>query len=43
MDPEKFAQQLTDQGFDEVFTISLPAKKRLAAHAHSFDVKALVT
>ena len=43
MDPDKFAQQLTDQGFDEVFTISLPAKKQLAAHAHPFAVKALVT
>ena len=43
MDHEKFAQQLTDEGFDEVFTKSLPAKQQLAAHSHPFEVKALVT
>ena len=43
MNPEKFAQQLTDEGFDEVFTKTLPAKQQLAAHAHPFAVKALVT
>ena len=43
MDPEKFAQQLTAEGFDEVVTLSLPAKKHLAEHSHAFGVKALVT
>ncbi len=43
MNPEKFAQQLTDEGFDEVFPKTLPAKQRLAAHSHPFEVKALVT
>ena len=43
MHQEKFAQQLTDEGFDEVFTKTLPAKQRIAPHTHQFDVKALVT
>lgn len=42
MNQEKFAQQLTDEGFDEVFTKSLPAKQQVAAHTHPFEVKALV-
>ena len=43
MDQQKFAQQLTDEGFDEIFNKSLPAKQHVAAHSHSFEVKALVT
>ena len=43
MNPEKFAQQLTDEGFDEVLARTLPAKQKLDAHSHPFSVKALVT
>ena len=43
MNPEKFAQQLTDEGFGEVLTKTLPAKQQLDAHTHPFAVKALVT
>jgi len=43
MNPEKFAQQLTDEGFDEVLARTLPAKQKLDAHNHPFAVKALVT
>ena len=43
MDPKKFAQQLTDEGFDEVLAKDLPAGQFVDLHTHSFDVKALVT
>ncbi len=43
MNPEKFARQLTDEGFDEVLTKTLPAKQRVDTHTHPFAVKALVT
>ena len=43
MNPEKFAQQLTHEGFDEVMARTLPAKQQLDAHTHPFAVKALVT
>jgi quercetin dioxygenase-like cupin family protein len=43
MDPTQFARQLTDEGFDEVLTKTLPAGQQLGAHTHPFDVKALVT
>lgn len=43
MDPQTFTEQLTAEGFNEVFTTTLPAKKQLAAHAHTYAVKALVT
>ena len=43
MDPQKFTEQLSAEGFDEIFTTTLPAKKQLAAHTHPYAVKALVT
>ena len=43
MNPEKFAQQLTVDGFDEVLARTLPAKQKLDVHTHPFAVKALVT
>ena len=43
MDPQKFTEQLNAEGFNEIFTTTLPAKKQLAAHAHPYAVKALVT
>lgn len=43
MDPKKFAQQLTDEGFDEVLARDLPAGQFVDLHTHAFDVKALVT
>ena len=43
MDPQKFTEQLSAEGFNEIFAITLPAKKQLAAHAHPYAVKALVT
>ena len=43
MDLKKFAQQLTDEGFDEVLAKDLPAGQFVDLHTHSFDVKALVT
>jgi len=43
MNVEKFAQQLTDEGFDEVLAKTLPAKQQLDMHTHPFAVKALVT
>ena len=43
MDHAAFAKQLADEGFDEVLTVSRPASVQLGAHAHDFEVKALVT
>ena len=43
MESEKFAQQLTDEGFDEVLARDLPAGQFVDLHTHAFDVKALVT
>ena len=43
MDPKLFARQLTEEGFDEVFDKTLPAKQYVDTHAHAFAVKALVT
>ena len=43
MDTKLFARQLTEEGFDEVFDKTLPAKQYVDAHAHPFEVKALVT
>ena len=43
MDRKLFAQQLTEEGFDEVFDKTLPAKQYVDAHTHLFAVKALVT
>lgn len=43
MDPHAFAEQLTQEGFDEVVTTSLPANGQREAHTHPFEVKALVT
>lgn len=43
MNPETFASQLTEEGFDEVLTKTLPAKQQVDAHTHPFEVKALVT
>lgn len=43
MNAEKFALQLTEEGFDEVLAKTLPAKQQLDVHTHPFAVKALVT
>ena len=43
MDPQMFIDQLNREGFDEVVTTRLPANEQRAAHAHPFEVKALVT
>lgn len=43
MDHQLFRQQLTTEGFDEVFDKTLPAGQFVAAHNHPFAVKALVT
>ena len=43
MDPKLFARQLTEEGFNEVFDKTLPAKQYVGAHTYPFAVKALVT
>ncbi len=43
MNPQQFKQQLTDEGFDEIFDKNLPAGQYVAEHSHPFAVKALVT
>lgn len=42
MDQQEFAQQLTEEGFDEVLTTSVPANRQVDAHSHPFAVKAMV-
>jgi quercetin dioxygenase-like cupin family protein len=43
MTPEAFAEQLRQEGFEEVADKSLPAGQFVDTHTHPFAVKAMVT